>query len=124
MACGGDRYCRRRYGVIPPLENTMTESRRLRFSATLTSKVAFASLQEGASADRLAQSHSSLASLASSRKRQCLEDVRSIFEGKFSPPLRSPADLVRLANMGELLLRNEMLEGRLPQLRHAGKLVQ
>ncbi len=120
VACGGYRYVRHGYGIIPALEYTMTESRRLRFSTTLKSKVALASLHENACVARLAQSHRLQASQATSRKRQCLEDVRPIIERRISPPVRSPADLVRLANMGELLRRKEVMEGRQQQLRLAG----
>ncbi len=73
----------------------MTESRRRRFSSSFQ---------------------------VSSWKRQSWEVVRAYFDGKFSRPRRAPQDPVLLAKIGQLQLRIDELEGRLPQLRHAGRL--
>ncbi len=100
----------------------MTESRRRRFSATLKSKVALAALREESSTAELAQSNGVHASQVSSWKRQSVEVVHAYFAGKFGRPRRAAADPVLLAKIGELQLRIDELEGRLPQLRHAGKL--
>ncbi len=100
----------------------MTESRRRRFSASLKSKVALAALREETSTAELAQSNGFHVSQVSSWKRQSVEVVWAYFAGKFGRARRVAADPVLLAKIGELQLRIDELEGRLPQLRHAGKL--
>ncbi len=60
----------------------MTESRRRRYSASLKSKVALASLREEASTAELAQIYGVHASQVSSWKRRSSEVVCAYFEGK------------------------------------------
>ncbi len=48
--------------------------------------------------------------------------VHAYFACKFGRSRRAAADPVLLAKVGELQLRIDELEVRLPQLRHAGKL--
>ncbi len=100
----------------------MTESRRRRYSASLKSKVALAALREEASTAELAQIYGVHASQVSSWKRRSSEVVCAYFEGKFGAARQPQPDPVLLAKIGELQLRIDELEGRLTQLRHAGKL--
>ncbi len=100
----------------------MAERWKRRHSAPLKSKVALAAMREEASTAELAQSHGVHASQVSYCKRQSVEVVRVYFAGKFSRPQRAAADPVLLVKICKLQLRFDELEGRLQQLRHAGRL--
>ncbi len=74
-----------------------------------------ASLREETSTAELAQSNGVHASHVSSRKRQSVEVVHAYFAGRFGRARRAAEDPVLLAKIGELQLRIDKPEGRLPQ---------
>ncbi len=50
--------------------------------------------------------------------------MHAFFDGRSGPPRWAPADPVLVAKTDEQRLRINELEGRMPQLHHAGKLGQ
>ncbi len=99
----------------------MTESRRRRFSPAFKLKVAEAALREEASTSELAQRFGVHVSQEVAWKRRALAAMREDFAKPNARRRQAVEDPVLLAKTGEMQLRIDELEGRLLQLRRAGR---
>ncbi len=99
----------------------MTENRRQRFSPTFNLNVAEAAMREEASTTELAQRFGVHISEVVAWKRRALAAMREDFAKPNAQRRPAMEDPVLLAKIGELQLRIDELECRLPQLWPAGR---
>ena len=96
----------------------MSETKRRRFSASYKAKVAEAAIRERESTAELAQRHRVHSNQVSQWKRQGLAGLQEAFKS----PLRESVsqrqrEAVLLAKIGQLQIKIDELEGRLPDVR-------